>query len=771
MLERIFEVVLNMSITASVAAVLIMFFRLLLGNRLPKIFSYALWAIVLLRLLLPFNLPSKVSLFNAIRIPDSIVAQNDKNQEAMDNTIPVAVNKGTLQKNTAAADLNSSLPVKATENPIELKPELIIVALWLLGAVGLLLFSTIAYIRASKRLKDAVLYKNDKLLNNLCAKLKLGKKVRIYTSDRINSPIVYGLARASVILPLNLSQSLNESELTHILAHELVHIKRSDHIMKPLSVLALCIHWFNPLVWISFALSQKDMEIACDEKVMSSFDNDIRSEYAGSLIKLASRQNLLLNGGVLAFGESNIKRRVKSIMNYKKPQFWIVSIAIAILAVFSIVLLTNGQSNTTVKNITSVKDTKHKQISDLAKAAVQRNITDLEENPEVKIKDSKITRLELIKSFDKLTDVPVEVYALEYRILPEDPKKVVLAGGMSMDENGWLRETSSAGSPLLVVSTSNNKVQLLATIWTGTVQEEGGLEACIKRTLKIQDNGTDNKNTMDKLLSIIISSPSASSSTGDYIKAHQKEADEIVDMGEKALPYLKEILDSGDKGLRGNVVWLLCERIIKELSGNVQSPQTEKLVKEATTAVDKWKVSMGYDKVSDTKISEDLKKLEVQEDEMLSQVQGLNSIIKKLSSSNKYSGSNMKWPVPSSGKISSAYGMKYHPALNKNREHTGIDIPASANDSIVAANDGTVILACYKPGYGNTVIIDHGGSIATLYGHCSSFSCSVGDKVKAGEVIAKVGSTGLSTGPHCHFEVRVNGETVNPLKYCKVDVK
>ncbi|MCX7923132.1 MAG: M23 family metallopeptidase [Clostridia bacterium] len=97
--------------------------------------------------------------------------------------------------------------------------------------------------------------------------------------------------------------------------------------------------------------------------------------------------------------------------------------------------------------------------------------------------------------------------------------------------------------------------------------------------------------------------------------------------------------------------------------------------------------------------------------------------------------------------------------------HTGIDINAASGASIVAANSGTVILASWQGGYGNAVIIDHGGGITTLYGHCSRMLVSVGDKVKRGEVIAKVGSTGWSTGPHLHFEVRKNGSTVNPLSY------
>jgi len=167
-------------------------------------------------------------------------------------------------------------------------------------------------------------------------------------------------------------------------------------------------------------------------------------------------------------------------------------------------------------------------------------------------------------------------------------------------------------------------------------------------------------------------------------------------------------------------------------------------------------------------INSTLQQLEQQEDELVRQAEALNQVIKNLSSSKvKYSGGIMRWPVPCSSRISSAYGMRYHPILHKMKFHTGIDIPAPTGSSIVAANSGRIILAEYTTGYGNTVIIDHGGGIATLYGHCSRFCVRVGDKVKAGEVIAKVGSTGWSTGPHCHFEVRVNGATVNPQKYVR----
>jgi len=160
----------------------------------------------------------------------------------------------------------------------------------------------------------------------------------------------------------------------------------------------------------------------------------------------------------------------------------------------------------------------------------------------------------------------------------------------------------------------------------------------------------------------------------------------------------------------------------------------------------------------------DLKKIQQLEDQLLEEAKKADREISALLSKRAYTGGTMVWPTPGKTRVTSQYGMRFHPILKINRMHHGIDIDASSGDDIVAANDGTVILSGYTSGYGNRVVIDHGGGISTLYAHCSKLLVSVGDTVKAGQVIAKVGSTGLSTGPHLHFEVRENDKTVDPLK-------
>lgn len=169
-----------------------------------------------------------------------------------------------------------------------------------------------------------------------------------------------------------------------------------------------------------------------------------------------------------------------------------------------------------------------------------------------------------------------------------------------------------------------------------------------------------------------------------------------------------------------------------------------------------------------SRLEKDIKALEKEYDKLNEFAKEIESKIVKLQkNTGPYSGGKMAWPVPGYSRISSEYGYRIHPIFKTKKFHTGIDIPAPTGTPITASADGTVIYSDWLGGYGKTIMIDHGGGIVTLYGHNSSLTVSNGKQVKRGDTIAKAGSTGNSTGPHCHFEVRKNGAYVDPIPWLK----
>lgn len=169
-----------------------------------------------------------------------------------------------------------------------------------------------------------------------------------------------------------------------------------------------------------------------------------------------------------------------------------------------------------------------------------------------------------------------------------------------------------------------------------------------------------------------------------------------------------------------------------------------------------------------SKLSDEEKAKQAQIDEITSQYNEINKQILELAKQGldtEYIGGVLAWPVPGYTKISSNYGMRVHPITGQYKLHTGVDISAPMGANFVAANDGIVTKAGYNTAYGNMVIIDHGGGISTLYAHGSEILVTVGQTVKRNDPILKVGSTGYSTGPHAHFEVRINGVVTNPIEY------
>jgi murein DD-endopeptidase MepM/ murein hydrolase activator NlpD len=218
-------------------------------------------------------------------------------------------------------------------------------------------------------------------------------------------------------------------------------------------------------------------------------------------------------------------------------------------------------------------------------------------------------------------------------------------------------------------------------------------------------------------------------------------------------------------------------RLLEEMEGryagiDAQKKELERLrqqlVAKQTARIDKQN-EITADKnaaaIARGEVSEENKRLERMLDELNEEANRITAEILKKMGSQDFIGGAMGWPVPGYSKLSSQFGMRNHPTLRVPKMHTGIDIPCPTGTPIVASNGGAVIMAGWNNSYGNVVMVDHGGKIVTLYAHNSSLAVSEGDIVAQGQTIAYAGSTGNSTGPHCHFEVRVNGEYQQPLQW------
>ncbi|MCX7843009.1 MAG: M56 and phosphodiester glycosidase domain-containing protein [Clostridia bacterium] len=351
MLENVFVAVVNMTFSSAIVIVAIFLFRLVFYKKLNSIYGYTLWLIVLIRLLVPISFPSIFSIFNII--PSTYQDNSTSKSEVITTMNFIHGPNGTNQtqsfnnipENTNSTTENSTLLVFSnSERHVLSLTVTIIQLLWIFGVIVFILINLMSYLKTKNLISTAILYKELNIVDELCIKLKFRKIIPVFVSERVNTPFVFGLISPRIVLPLFLVENneKNNISLRYILAHELVHIKRLDYIVKPLSILALCIHWFNPLVWLSFLQYIKDIEMACDEKVMSISKEDIRIEYAFTLINFAAWQNTLLNGGFSAFGQSNIKSRVTGILKYKKKSIAATFLTIFIILAVGVVLLSNS---------------------------------------------------------------------------------------------------------------------------------------------------------------------------------------------------------------------------------------------------------------------------------------------------------------------------------------------------------------------------------------------------------------------------------------------
>lgn len=312
--QSLFLRVLNMNITASYVILFVLIGRLLL-KKYPKVFSYSLWLVVMFRLICPVSFSSIFSFLRPIIASSGEMEHIPLNVGMMSQP---EVDVGIRGVNTI---INNSLPsASSTVSVNPMQTILYVVSIiWILGMLAFITYGIVSYMFLKKKVSTAMLIYDN-----------------VFECENIRTAFVLGIVRPKIYLPI----ALREKERSYILKHEQTHIKGFDYIIKPFAFLLLCIHWFNPLVWLSFILMSNDMEMTCDEKVIKEFGSGIKRDYSNSLLSLAVDRKLI-NGSPLAFGENNSKGRIKNVLKYKKPSFWILLIGIVVIIVIGIGLISN----------------------------------------------------------------------------------------------------------------------------------------------------------------------------------------------------------------------------------------------------------------------------------------------------------------------------------------------------------------------------------------------------------------------------------------------
>lgn len=311
----LFLTILNMSITASYIAIAVILFRFFL-KKAPKSLMVIMWALVGIRLVLPFSFESIFSTIpSAKTIPENIIHSSTPHIDSGITILNQAVNPIISESFTT----NQNNSVNTLENAFS-----VAAIVWIVGITAMLIYTLVSYLKISFKVREAV-----KLKDN------------IYLCDNIASPFIFGIIRPKIYLPSN----INESDIEFVTAHEKAHIKRLDHIWKPLGFALLSIYWFNPILLFAYILLCKDIEFACDEAVIKKMGTDIKKPYSEALLN-CSVSKRLITACPLAFGETGVKSRIKSVLNYKKPTFWIIAVALISCIVLSVCFLTNPKSTT-----------------------------------------------------------------------------------------------------------------------------------------------------------------------------------------------------------------------------------------------------------------------------------------------------------------------------------------------------------------------------------------------------------------------------------------
>lgn len=624
--------------------------RTAMGRALPRRALGLLWWAAALRLLLPWEAPSRLSVYNLLAAGGQTPALRPAGGGVPARPLPGTVTGG-------AAAIAPVVPASSAVSPWAL--------VWLAGSLLLALWLAASYLRCRRTFSASL-----PAGGGYAARWQRDHpRVSVRVSDRVSGPLAYGLVRPVILLPRGMDRG-SETALGCILTHEYEHIRHLDGLTKLVLAAALCVHWWNPAVWLMVRLAGRDLELACDEAVVRRLGDP--AAYARTLLAVEEARA----GICPRFAQSPVEERIKAMMKFQSRRVPVLVTACALLLAVCV----------TTAFATSAKEPPRNLAERLAESVTCEDGTVSFTIPEGKA---------------------------EWNLWISGR---ILADGVDMSVH-YLEEESADRS------------------WEPGKIYQFRLEEAVYDELTI--NGTDGRESIDIDLLAYVPRPEADISA----EVEAVWAETLAPYLPLGLEYTFEDPDGDGNGLRmtfqGREVRGIVdgETWITEHIGNGLFDQ------------DAGEVRAVY------------------EGGVLTALEFLSEEEQAAFTEQRESARDMVWPVTDFQCIASAFGPRANPGGQGVTVHDGIDIAAFAGTGIFAVLDGTVTESGFDSARGNYLLVDHGGGLETLYAQCQELCVEAGDRVEQGQVIARVGSTGRSTGPHLHFEVRRDGEVQDPLEW------
>ncbi len=352
-MANFFLELVNMSITASYLIVAVVVLRLVL-TKAPKWIRGILWGLVGIRLVIPFSFESTFSLIPRcspnfmLNDYGTAIGMNSGNQPEMWD---FSTGTGATPQSTDV--VGTLAPATEVSQTGGLSFTTVLAIVWLVGMVAMLVYCAVSYFRLNRRMSDAVIYYgfSSVIGDAKCAGNTPGRKYTVYQSEKVVSPFVLGIFAPRIYLPYK----MDAADMDCVIAHEQAHIARKDHWIKPIAFIILAVYWFNPLVWLAYILLCRDIELACDEKVIKEMSIEHKKRYSEALLKCSVPQRMI-SACPLAFGEVGVKKRIVNILNYKKPAFWIIIVSLVLCVIVAVCFMTKPKDETEDSQISSIEE-------------------------------------------------------------------------------------------------------------------------------------------------------------------------------------------------------------------------------------------------------------------------------------------------------------------------------------------------------------------------------------------------------------------------------